>query len=48
VTQKGSLVGPDYFRFDFAHPKALTREDIAAVEAEVNRHIRENDAVPPA
>jgi alanyl-tRNA synthetase len=45
VTQKGSLVGPDYFRFDFAHPKALTREDIAAVEAEVNRHIRENDAV---
>jgi alanyl-tRNA synthetase len=45
VTQKGSLVGPDYFRFDFSHPKALTREDIAAVEAEVNRHIRENDAV---
>ncbi|HZG08457.1 MAG TPA: alanine--tRNA ligase [Allosphingosinicella sp.] len=45
VTQKGSLVGPDYFRFDFAHPKALTRDDVAAVEAEVNRHIRENDAV---
>ena len=45
VTQKGSLVGADYFRFDFSHGKALTREDIAAVEAEVNRHIRENDAV---
>ncbi|HEX8579081.1 MAG TPA: alanine--tRNA ligase [Allosphingosinicella sp.] len=45
VTQKGSLVAPDYFRFDFSHPKALTREDIVAVEAEVNRHIRENDAV---
>jgi alanyl-tRNA synthetase len=45
VTQKGSLVGPEHFRFDFSHPKALTREDIAAVEAEVNRHIRENDAV---
>ncbi|HEY0148578.1 MAG TPA: alanine--tRNA ligase [Allosphingosinicella sp.] len=45
VTQKGSLVAPDYFRFDFSHPKALTREDITAVEAEVNRHIRENDAV---
>jgi alanyl-tRNA synthetase len=45
VTQKGSLVAPDYFRFDFSHPKALTREDIEAVEAEVNRHIRENDAV---
>jgi len=45
VTQKGSLVGADYFRFDFSHGKALTRDDIAAVEAEVNRHIRENDAV---
>jgi alanyl-tRNA synthetase len=45
VAQKGSLVAPDYFRFDFSHPKALTREDIAAVEEEVNRHIRENDQV---
>jgi alanyl-tRNA synthetase len=45
VTQKGSLVAPDYFRFDFAHQKALSREDIAIVEAEVNRHIRENDGV---
>ncbi|MBV8688452.1 MAG: alanine--tRNA ligase [Alphaproteobacteria bacterium] len=45
VTQKGSLVAPDRLRFDFSHPKALTGEDIAAVEEEVNRHIRENDAV---
>jgi alanyl-tRNA synthetase len=45
VTQKGSLVAPDRFRFDFSHPKALTAEDIAAVEEEVNRHIRENDVV---
>ena len=45
VTQKGSLVAADRFRFDFSHPKALTGEDIAAVEEEVNRHIRENDAV---
>lgn len=45
VTQKGSLVAPDRFRFDFSHPKALSAEDIEAVEAEVNRHIRENDQV---
>jgi alanyl-tRNA synthetase len=45
VTQKGSLVGPDYFRFDFSHPKALTREEIDAVEAEVNAQIRSNEPV---
>jgi alanyl-tRNA synthetase len=45
VTQKGSLVAPDRFRFDFSHPKALTQEEIEAVEAEVNAHIRENEAV---
>jgi alanyl-tRNA synthetase len=33
VTQKGSLVAPDRLRFDFSHPKPLTAEDIAAVEA---------------
>jgi alanyl-tRNA synthetase len=45
VTQKGSLVAPDHFRFDFSHPKALTREEIDAVEAEVNAQIRTNGAV---
>src|SRR4051812_17651944 len=45
VTQKGSLVAPDRLRFDFTHPKALTSEDVAAIEEEVNRHIRENDMV---
>src|SRR5437868_1433427 len=45
VTQKGSLVAPDYFRFDFSHPKALAREEIDAVEAEVNAQIRSNEPV---
>ncbi len=45
VTQKGSLVAPDRFRFDFSHPAALTAEDIAAVEAEVNAEIRANEPV---
>src|SRR5689334_21900058 len=45
VTQKGSLVAPDYFRFDFSNPTALTRDDIEAVEAEVNAQIRSNEPV---
>ena len=45
VTQKGSLVAADRFRFDFSHPTALSAEDIAAVEAEVNAEIRANEAV---
>jgi alanyl-tRNA synthetase len=45
VTQKGSLVAPDRLRFDFSHQVALTRDELVAVEADVNRHIRENTAV---
>ncbi len=45
VTQKGSLVAEDRLRFDFSHPKALTDEDIAVIEAEVNAEIRHNEAV---
>jgi alanyl-tRNA synthetase len=45
VTQKGSLVAEDRLRFDFSHPKALTPEEIAAVEAEVNAEIRHNEPV---
>jgi alanyl-tRNA synthetase len=45
VTQKGSLVAEDRLRFDFSHPKALSPEEIAAVEAEVNAEIRHNEPV---
>ena len=45
VTQKGSLVAADRLRFDFSHNKAVTPAEIAAIEAEVNRVIRENNAV---
>jgi len=45
VTQKGSMVSAERLRFDFAQPTALTAEDIAAIEAEVNAEIRANAAV---
>ena len=42
VAQKGSLVAPDRLRFDFSQPRALTRDEIRSVEAEVNGHLRRN------
>jgi len=45
VTQKGSLVAQERLRFDFSHPKPLSDEDIAAIEAEVNAEIRHNEPV---
>ncbi len=45
VTQKGSLNAPDRLRFDISHPRPLSAEDLAAVEAEVNARIRENSSV---
>ncbi len=45
VTQKGSLVAEDRFRFDFSHPKALTADEITDIEGDVNAQIRANDPV---
>jgi alanyl-tRNA synthetase len=42
VTQKGSQVGPDRLRFDFAHPKAMNLDEIRVVERAVNREVRKN------
>jgi alanyl-tRNA synthetase len=38
-------VAPDRLRFDFSHPRPLSQEDIAAIEAEVNDRIRHNAEV---
>ncbi|WP_027133822.1 alanine--tRNA ligase [Geminicoccus roseus] len=42
VAQKGSKVEPDRLRFDFSHPKPVSKEEIAAVEREVNHYLRQN------
>jgi alanyl-tRNA synthetase len=42
IKQAGSLVHPDYLRFDFSYHENLTPEDIKKVEELVNEKIREN------
>ncbi|MBM4387543.1 MAG: hypothetical protein FJ088_07370 [Deltaproteobacteria bacterium] len=45
MKQKGSLVEEDRLRFDFAHMRKMTREEIAEVEDLVNAKILENSSV---
>ena len=45
VTQKGSLVAEDRLRFDISHPRAVTADEIAQVEAIVNGVVRDNGDV---
>ena len=42
IEQKGSFVGPDYFRFDFSHFSKVTDEELRKVEHRVNQLIRAN------
>ncbi len=48
VAQKGSLNAPDRLRFDVSQPRPITADELARVEAEVNRRIRENTEVDDA
>ncbi len=45
VKQSGSLVTDTRLRFDFTHFSAVTPEQLAAIETEVNSRIRENHSV---
>ncbi|MBA3770512.1 MAG: alanine--tRNA ligase [Blastocatellia bacterium] len=45
VKQAGSVVAPNYLRFDFAHYQPISASEIAEVEDLVNRYILQNEPV---
>jgi alanyl-tRNA synthetase len=45
IKQAGSLVRPDYLRFDFSHPKAVSRAELEKMEKIINERILENPEV---
>jgi alanyl-tRNA synthetase len=42
VHQQGSLVAPDRLRFDFTHPQAIGKEELAAIERMANEIVLAN------
>jgi alanyl-tRNA synthetase len=45
VKQAGSVVAPNYLRFDFSHYQPLTRDELAEIERLVNFQILRNEQV---
>ncbi len=45
IQQQGSLVDHDRLRFDFTHPKALTKKELREIENHINACIRSCDPV---
>src|SRR5579859_6384415 len=45
IAQRGSLVAPDRLRFDFAHPKSISADELRRVEDIANNIVLENDEV---
>jgi len=45
IKQAGSLVTPERLRFDFTHFEAIKKDDLDAIEQDVNRFVRENGCV---
>lgn len=45
IQQQGSFVSEDRLRFDFTHPKALSKEELMKIEQRVNEYILQCDRV---